>query len=220
MIRRRLERRSELSARHWTIRQLGRSAGTWSIPRGSGPSVQIRKDAGSRIALWQAHSFGSRSTRIPRVLGRIRGGRHRNATAGARAHGQTREGLPGAGNAVGNVDRTAAIVDGRAERVAETAAGAIAEADVRGHGVVKKAVRREATGNSATHARNGATSKDCLEPQPWARRTMGKRQVPIAGMLPEDRSRAELFRRLREMVMRSPRAKEISLHPGVTSPLR
>ena len=104
--------------------------------------------------------------------------------------------------------------------VAETAAEVIAEVDVKGNGVVTKAVRRGTTGNSVTHAQNEATSKDCLEPQPWARRTTGKRRVLTAGTLLEDRSRVEPSKRLREMVMRSPRAKEISLHPGVTSPLR
>ena len=115
---------------------------------------------------------------------------------------------------------TAVTVGGRFETVGETAEGAIAEVDVKGNGVVTETVRRGATGISVRHAQNEATSKDCLEPQPWARRTTGRRRVLIAGTLPEDRSRAELSRRLRETVMRSPRAKEISLHPGVTSPLR
>ena len=104
--------------------------------------------------------------------------------------------------------------------VAETAAEAIAEVDVKGNGVVTKAVRRGATSVSATHAPNEATSKDCLEPQPWARRTTGKRRVLTAGTLLEDRSRVEPSKRLREMVMRGPRVKEVSLLPGVTSLLR
>ena len=104
--------------------------------------------------------------------------------------------------------------------VGETAEGAIAEVDVKGNGVVTKTVRRGATGISVRHAQNEATSKDCLEPQPWARRTTGKRRALIAGTLHEDRNQVEPSKQLREMVMRSPRAKVATLPRDVALPVR
>ena len=115
---------------------------------------------------------------------------------------------------------TAATVGGRVETVGETAEGAIAEVDVKGNGVVTKTVRRGATGISVRHAQNEATSKDCLEPQPWARRTTGRRRAQPAGMLLEGRNQVEPSKQLPEMVMRNPRVKGISLLPGVASPAR
>ena len=118
------------------------------------------------------------------------------------------------------VIETAATVGGRVETVGETAEGAIAEVDMRGSGVVTETVHRGVTGISERHVLNEPTSRGCLEPQPWARRTTGRRRAQPAGTLLEDRNQVEPSKQPREMVMRNPRVKEISLLPGVASPAR
>ena len=168
-------------------------------------------------------SFGSRSTRTPGILGRIRGGRHQSETVGARTLGRIRGRPRGVKTETGTVATeteiavgieivetgTAAAAGGRAETGEETGEGTIVTVDVRGGGAVKEIVNIEVTGTSivTVDERNEQISKGCPEPQPWARQKTEKLRVQPAGTFLGARKPVELSKLLPEMVMRSPKPK-------------
>ena len=186
-----LARVSELQARRWTTRRVGPSAGTLLILRGSAQNVRIRKDVGNRTALWQAPSSGSRSTRIPRAQERARDGRRQIVIAEARARGRIGERLHGARIGIVGTE-TAVTAGGRAETDEETDEGTIVVVDVRDVRAAKGTVPLEAMGISERRERNERISRGCLEPQPWARLTMGRLRAQAVGTLLEARKPAEL----------------------------
>ena len=217
---------SELHARRWMIRQVGPSAGTSSTPRGSVRTVRIRKCAEGRTVLWQAPSFGSRSTRTLKIRERARGGRHQTVTAGARVHGRIGGHLRGA--RIGIVEtETVATADGRAEKDEATDEGTIEVANVidvravketaRGAEAVMETALPEVTGVSGRRDQSEQISKGCREPQPWARPTMGRRRVQAAGTLLGARKPAEPSRPPPETVMRNPKLKVASRLQDVAS---
>ena len=216
---------SELHARHWTTRLVGPSAGTSSILRGSEHPVQIRTGAGDRTALWQAPSFGNRSTRTRRTRGRIRGGRPLTVTVreGRRRIVTAVTGGRLRGARIGTAETgTVAAAGGRAERGEETDVETIVAPDARGARAVRRITRPEAPEASERRGRNGndRISKGCLEPQPWARRATGRPRVETVGTLLGARPPAEQSRLQPVMVMRSPRVKVASLPRDVASPVR
>ena len=75
-------------------------------------------------------------------------------------------------------------------------------------------------GISERRERNERISKGCLEPQPWARLTMGRLRAQAVGTLLGARKPAELSRPLPVTVMRNPKAKVASLLQDVASPAR
>ena len=207
---------SELHARRWMTRQVGPSAGTSSTPRGSVRTVRIRKGVGDRTVLWQAPSSGSRSTRILKIRERARGGRRRTVTAGARVHGRIGGHLRGA--RIGIVEtETVAIADGRAEKDEATDEETIEVANVidvravketaRGAEAVMETALPEVMEISGRRDQSEEISKDCREPQPWARPTTGKHQVQAAGTLLGVLRPVEPSKLLPETVMRSPKLK-------------
>ena len=229
MILQNLARMSELHARRWTTRRAGPSAGTLSILRGSAQIVRIRKDVGDRTALWRAPSSGSRSTRIPKTQEQARDGRRQIAIAEARARGRIGERLHGA--RIGIVGTgTAVTAGGRAETGEETDEGTTVVANVRdvgaaketvrGVGAVKETVLLEAMGISERRDQSEQISKGCLEPQPWARLTMGRLRAQAVGTLLGARKPAEPSRPLPVTVMRNPKVKVASLLQDVASPAR
>ena len=210
---------SELHARHWTTRLVGLSASTSSILRGSEHPVRIRTGAGGRTALWQAPSFGNRSTRTRRTRARIRGGRPLTVT-GREGRRRIVTAVTG-GRLRGARIETAetgivAAADGRAERGEATD-----EETIEGNVIDVRAVKEIVTGTEAvteialpeameTTGRRDQSeeiSKDYREPQPWARPTTGRRQVQVAGTLLGVRRPAEPFKPLPGMAMRSPKLK-------------
>ena len=220
---------SEPRARRWMTRQVGPSAGTLSTPRGSVQTVRIRKDVGDRTALWRAPSSGSRSTRIPKTQEQARDGRRQIAIAEARARGRIGERLHGARIGIVGTE-TAVTAGGRAETGEETDEGTTVVANVRdvgaaketvrGVGAVKETVLLEAMGISERRDQSEQISKGCLEPQPWARLTMGRLRAQAVGTLLEARKPAELSKPLPVTVMRDPKAKVASLFQDVASPAR
>ena len=211
---------SELHARRWTTRLVGPSAGTSLTLRGSARTARIQIGVGDRIVLWQAPSFGSRSTRTRRTRERTRGGRRLTVTArGGRRRIATaviRGRLRGARiETVGT--ETVATVDGRAEGevIDEVMIEAANEIDV---GVVKEiAIGAEAVTEiglpevmetSGRRDQSEETSKDFREPQPWARSTTGRRRArQAAGTLLGVRRQAEPSRPRPETVMLNPKLK-------------
>ena len=112
---------------------------------------------------------------------------------------------------------TVATADGRAEKDEATDEETIEVAsvtDVRavteiatGAEAVTEIVLPEAMEISGRRDQSEEISKDCREPQPWARPTTGKRQVQVAGTLLGVRRPAEPFKPLPGMAMRSPKLK-------------
>ena len=210
---------SELHARHWTTRLVGLSASTSSILRGSEHPVRTRTGAGGRTALWQAPSFGNRSTRTRRTRGRIREGRPLTVTVreGRRriVTAVTGGRLRGAKIEIVETE-TVAAADGRAERGEETDEEAIegnvidvrvAKEIVTGTEAVTEIALPEAMEATVRRDQREKISKDYREPQPWARGTTGRRRVQAAGMLLGVRRPAEPFRPPPGMAMRSPKPK-------------
>ena len=221
MTLRKLALSSELHARRWMTRLVGPSAGTSLTLRGSVRTARIQIDVGDRIVLWQAPSFGSKSTRTRRTRERTRGGRRLTVTArGGRRRTVTaviRGRLRGA--RIGTVGtETVATADGRAEKGEVTGEGTIEVVNVidaravketaRGAEAVMETALPEVMEISGRRDQSEEISKDCREPQPWARSTTGKRRAQqAAGTLLGVLRPAEPFRPPPEMVMRNPRLK-------------
>ena len=208
---------SELHARRWMTRRVGPSAGTLSTLRGSAQNVRIRKDVGDRTALWRAPSSGSRSTRIPKTQERARDGRRQTVIAEARAHGRIGGRLRGARIGIVGTE-TVVTADGRAETDEVTDEGTIEVANVRDVRAVKETARGaeavmetalpEVTEISGRRDQSEEISKDCREPQPWARSTTGRRRAQqAAGTLLGVLRPVEPSKLLPETVMRSPKLK-------------
>ena len=221
MILRKLALSSELHARRWMTRLVGPSAGTSLTLRGSARTARIQIGVGDRIVLWQAPSFGSKSTRTRRTRERTRGGRRLTVTArGGRRRTVTaviRGRLRGA--RIGTVGtETVATADGRAEKDEVTGEGTTEVVNVIDVRAVKETVRGaeavmetalpEVTEISGRRDRSEEISRDCREPQPWARSITGKRRAQqAAGTLLGVRKPAEPFMPPLEMVMRDPKLK-------------
>ena len=180
-------------------------------------SARTPKDAGSRAAHWRLPSSGSRSTRTLGTQGRVRGGRRQIATAGARTRERT-EGLPPEAEIVGTA--TAVPAGGRVEKGEETDVGKNVAPGARDVRAVGRTARPEAPEVSERRGRNGRTSEDCREPQPWARPTTGRPRVQVVGSLLGDRLPAELSRLQPVMAMRSPTAKVATLLQDAALPVR
>ena len=233
MILRKLALSSELHARRWMTRLVGPSAGTSSTLRGSVRTVRIRKGVGDRTVLWQAPSFGSKSTRTRRTRERTRGGRRLTVTARGGRRRTVTAVIGGRlrGARIGTVEtETVATADGRAEKGEVIDEGAIEGANVIDVRAVKETARGaeaametalpEVMEISGRRDQSEEISKDCREPQPWARPTMGRRRVQAAGTLLGARKPAEPSRPLPVTVMRNLKAKVASLLQDVASPAR
>ena len=138
-------------------------------------------------------------------------------TAGARVHGRIGGHLRGARIGIVGAE-TVAIADGRAEKdeaidevtieAANVRDARAAKETVTGAEGVMETVSPEVTEISGRRGQSEEISKDCREPQPWARSTMGKRRAQqAAGTLLGVRRPAEPFKPPPEMVMRSPKLK-------------
>ena len=239
MTLRKLALSSERHARRWTTRLAGPSAGTSLTLRGSEQTARIQINVGDRIVLWQAPSFGSKSTRTRRTRERTRGGRRLTVTArGGRRRTVTaviRGRLRGA--RIGTVGtETVATADGRAEKDEVTGEGTTEVVNVidvravketaRGAEAVMETVLPEVTEISISGKRDQSEeieeiSKDCREPQPWARSTTGKRRAQqAAGSLLGVLRPAEPFRPPPEMVMLNPLLKVAIRFQDATSSTR
>ena len=236
MTLRKLALSSERHARRWTTRLAGPSAGTSLTLRGSEQTARIQINVGDRIVLWQAPSFGSKSTRTRRTRERTRGGRRLTVTArGGRRRTVTaviRGRLRGA--RIGTVGtEIVATADGRAEKDEVTGEGTTEVVNVidvravketaRGAEAVMETVLPEVTEISISGRRDQSEeiSKDCREPQPWARSTTGRRRAQqAAGNLLGVLRPAELFRPPPEMVMLDPLLKVVIRFQDATSSTR
>ena len=219
MTLRKLALSSERHARRWTTRLAGPSAGTSLTLRGSEQTARIQINVGDRIVLWQAPSFGSKSTRTRRTRERTRGGRRLTVTARGGRRRTVTAVIGGRlrGARIGTAETgIVAAADGRAERGEETD-----EEAIEGNVIDVRAVKEIVTGTEAVteialpeametigrRDQSEETSKDYREPQPWARPITGKRQVQVAGTLLGVRRPAEPFKPLPGMAMRSPKLK-------------
>ena len=234
MILRKLALSSELHARRWTTRLVGPSAGTSSTLRGSVRTVRIRKGVGDRTAPWQAPSFGSKSTRTRRTRERTRGGRRLTVTARGGRRRTVTAVIGGRlrGARIGTVEtETVAAADGRAEKGEVTDEGTIVVANVidvravketaRGAGGVMETALPEVTEISGIRDQSEEISKDCREPQPWARSITGKRRAQqAAGSLLGVLRPAGPFRPPPEMVMLNPLLKVAIRFQDATSSTR
>ena len=137
-------------------------------------------------------------------------------TAGARVHGRIGGHLRGA--RIGIVEaETVATADGRAEKdeaidevtieAANVRDARAAKETVTGAEGVMETVSPEVTEISGRRGQSEEISKDCREPQPWARWITGKHQVQAAGILLGVRRPAVPFKLLPETVTRSPKLK-------------
>ena len=221
MILQKLALSSELYARRWMTRLAGPFAGTSLTLRGSVRTVRIQKGVGDRTALWQAPSFGSKSTRTRRIRERTRGGRRLTVTARGGRRRTVTAVIGGRlrGARIGTVEtETVAAADGRAEKGEVTDEGTIEVANVidvravketaRGAGGVMETALPEVMEISGIRDQSEEISKDCREPQPWARSTMWRRRAQqAAGTLLGVLRPVEPSKPLPEMVMRSPKLK-------------
>ena len=220
MTLRKLALSSELHARRWTTRLVGPSAGTSLTLRGSERTARIQINVGDRIVLWQAPSFGSKSTRTRRTRERTRGGRRLTVTARGGRRRTVTAVIGGRlrGARIGTVGtETVATADGRAEKGEVTDEGTIEVANVidvravketaRGAEAVMETALPEVTGVSGRRDQSEEISKDFREPQPWARPTTGKHQAQAAGTLLGVRRPAGPFKPPPGTVMRNPKLK-------------
>ena len=123
------------------------------------------------------------------------------------------------GARIGTVEtETVAAADGRAEKGEVTDEGTIVVANVidvravketaRGAGGVMETALPEVTEISGIRDQSEEISKDCREPQPWARSTMWRRRAQqAAGTLLGVLRPVEPSKLLPETVMRSPKLK-------------
>ena len=221
MILRKLALSSELYARRWMARLAGPFAGTSLTLRGSERTARIQINVGDRIVLWQAPSFGSRSTRTRKTRERTRGGRRLTVTARGGRRRTVTAVIGGRlrGARIGTVEtETVAAADGRAEKGEVTDEGTIEVVNVidaravketaRGAEAVMETALPEVMEISGRRDQSEEISKDCREPQPWARSTMWRRRAQqAAGTLLGVRRPAEPFRPPPETVMRNPKLK-------------